>query len=89
MTTKTQKIKWIGAAAFTSGVACLGDDAATERRRQSRRTPKALGGLGGRASTQLPTPLRNAESGSIRGDLGWRQEAEIEDRYRSLRSSAD
>jgi hypothetical protein len=41
-----------------------------QRRRQSRRTPKVLGGLLGRASTKPPTPLSNAEWGTLRGDLG-------------------
>jgi hypothetical protein len=43
------------------------------RRRQSRRTPKVLGGLLGRASTKPPTPPRGsgacARGPLLRGDL--------------------
>jgi hypothetical protein len=51
---------------------------ATERRRQSRRTPKVLGGLVGRAATK-PTLLRNEGWGTLRGDLCAWQEVEIEE----------
>jgi hypothetical protein len=50
------------------------------RRRQSRRTPKVLGGLFGRTSTKPPTLLRDAEWGTLRGDLGAWQEDRIEER---------
>jgi hypothetical protein len=50
----------------------------SRRRRQSRRTPKVLGGSVGRASTTPPTLLRSAEWGTLRGDSRRRLEDQSE-----------
>jgi hypothetical protein len=58
----------------------MGSPAALETGWQSRRTPKVLGGLLRRGSTKPPTPLRNAEWGTLRGDLCAGQEVKFEER---------
>src|SRR5450631_1915240 len=70
----------LGRSQSTFGVVVWAAGLSAERRRQSRRTPKVLGLLVGRASTKPPTLLRGAEWGTLRGDLFAWQEVEIEER---------
>jgi hypothetical protein len=48
--------------------------------KKSRRTPKILGGSLDRAATRLPTPLKSAEWGTLRGDFWAWQEVAIGER---------